>query len=173
MPRNALAYAAVCAVLTLGAGQAAATVPSSSNLIVLDRSIGGVSLREQRSAVDRQVGRGVVVSSKLDRSARPAPVRVERVSYMSGALIVTYVSEAKQQPVAVILQSVSPRFRTRSGVGVGSTFASLRSIGGVKCYAPASTECQHGYRLLNGPGTTFRLDRPHGKVVYVAMAFGH
>jgi hypothetical protein len=157
----------------LGAGQAAATVPSSSNLIVLDRSIGGVSLREQHSAVDRQVGRGVVLSSKLDRSARPAPVRVERVSYMSGALIVTYVSEAKQQPVAIILESASPRFRTRSGVGVGSTFAALRSIRGVKCYAPASTECQHGYVAVDGPGTTFRLTRPHGKVIYVAMAFGH
>lgn len=168
----ALACAGACTVLRLSAG-AQGAAPAPSKRIVLDHSIGGVVLRESRSAVERDMGRGLVLSSRMDDSARPEPVRVDRVSYLSGALIVTYVSSTKQRSVAIVLESRSPRFRTQSGIGVGSTFAALRSIGRVKCNGPSFTECQHGYLTLNKPGTTFRLDRPRGKIAYVAMAFGH
>jgi hypothetical protein len=47
----------------------------------------------------------------------------------------------------------------------------MMSLGGVKCYG--GTECQHGYTAVNRPGTTFRLDRPQGTVIFVAMTLGH
>jgi hypothetical protein len=147
--------------------------PTINGLIVLDRSVGGASLSEPRSAIERVLGRGTVLESKIDRSARPLPARVTRVTYLSGALTITYVSTKTQQPIAVALESTSPRFRTASGIGVGSTYAALHSIRSVKCYGPAFTECQHGYAAVDKPGTTFRLDRPHGTIIYIAMAFGH
>jgi hypothetical protein len=162
----------VCGALALG-GQATAAETLAPTLIVLDHSIGGVSLREGRAAVERDLGRGVALSTSIDRSARPEPAHIQRVAYLSGALTVTYVSMGVQQPQVALLESSSPRYRTRSGVGVGSTYAQLHTIGGVHCYAPSETECQHGYSSTNKPGTTFRLDRPGGRIAYIAITFGH
>jgi hypothetical protein len=141
--------------------------------MVLDHSIGGAKLLEPRPAVERSVGRGRVLSSKLDSSVRPRPARVIRVSYLSGALVVTYVWAKPKPPIAIALESTSRRFRTRLGIGVGSSFDTLRSVRGITCPGPGFIECQHGYAATNASGTTFRLDRPRGAVVYVAVSLGH
>ena len=141
--------------------------------VVLDHSIGGAKLLESRSAVERSVGHGRVLSSTLDRSARPKAERVTRVSYLLGALVVTYVSTKPKPPIALVLESTSRRFRTRTGIGVGSSFASLRSVRGITCPGPGFIECEHGYAAVNASGTTFRFDRPHGTVISIAMTLGH
>jgi hypothetical protein len=172
--RVAIGLVGICLGFALaGSGVAARGEVRTSSLIVLDRSIGGAAMGETRPMVEKRLGRGVILSTTTDRSARPAPVHIVRVSYGAGALVVTYVSMAKQPPKAAILETTSSRYRTGSGVGVGSTVGTLLSLGGVKCYGPAGVECQHGYTALNRPGTTFRLDRPGGTVVYIAIALGH
>jgi hypothetical protein len=172
--RIAIGLAGSCLGLALaGSGVAARSEVHASNVIVLDRSIGGADLGETRSAVEQRLGRGVVLSTTIDRSARPTPAHIVRVSYGPGGLVVTYVSYAKQPPKVFALEATSSRYRTVSGVGVGSSVGNLLSIGGVKCFGPAGTECQHGYHPPNYLGTTFRLDRPGGTVVYVAILQGH
>jgi hypothetical protein len=171
--RAVVAVACLCLALLLPAcGGTASNGPSASRLIVLDRSVGGVRLREQRVTVARSVGRGVVVRTTIDRSARPTPERITQVAYQGGALVVTYASAANQPSRVFVLETKSTRYRTRSGLGVGSSCTTMVSVGGVNCYGE-STECQHGYAAVNMPGTTFRLDRPRGKVIYIAMTFGH
>jgi hypothetical protein len=155
---------------------ASAETRSAKTLIVLDRSIGGVALKEQRSDVERTLGRGLVVHTEDQKPPEP-PAHGERVLYAKYGLDVWYVSHdatpserARGRVIAVLTKS--PRYRTARGLRVGSTAAALRSIRGVNCYH-GSTECQHGYRALNQPGTTFWLDRPGGSIVEIALAFGH
>jgi hypothetical protein len=158
------------AILTAVAGLVAvcssggANGSSPSRLIVLDRSIAGVTLLEQRAAVERTLGHGTSLGA-------PAP-GVMRVAYRKETLVVGYVTGgSKHETVVLLLDTRSPRYRTRSGVGVGSSSAKLMSLGGVNCFG--GTQCQHGYKAVNKPGTTFWLDRPRGKVIRIAMTLGH
>ncbi len=171
MARVVLIAVAVLAATTLAAAGSTGRQNGTNTLIVLDRSIGGVALKELRSKVEHTLGKGLVLSSTVDHTARPTPAYLTKVSYGYGSLIVFYVS-GKGHPAQVLaLETTSKRYRTRSGLGVGSSYAKLMAAGGVNCYGGA--ECQHGYHALNKPGTTFRLDQPGGKVVLIAMAFGH
>jgi len=154
----------------------AATPLSAKTLIVIDHSIGGVALKDQRSNVERSLGRGFVVRAEDQKPPDP-PAHGEQVRYAKYGLDVWYVSrnatplERARGRVIVVLTH-SPRYRTAQGLRVGSTAEALRSIGGVNCFH-GSTECQHGYNAVNHPGTTFRLDRPAGVIVQIAIAFGH
>ena len=141
--------------------------------IVLDRSIGGVALREKRTDVERQLGHGFVVHTEDQKP--PYPAHAEQVLYAKYGLEVYYVSR-NATPLALargrvlVVLTHSPRYRTPQGVHVGSPAAALHAIKGIKC---SLEDCQHGYTALNHPGTSFRLDYEGGKVVTIAMAFGH
>jgi hypothetical protein len=80
-------------------------------------------------------------------------------------LIVTYGAGRVEK-----LETRSTRYRTWSRVGVG-TFADklLDRLDGVQCIQPGGVECRHGFAGADRPGTVFRLDRPDGKVVYIAI----
>jgi hypothetical protein len=166
-----------CFGLTLATGGATARGGSRANtLIVLDRSIGGVALKEQRSDVERSLGRGFVIHTEDQKPPEPT-VHGEQVLYAKYGLEVWYVSRnatplARARGRVITVLTHSPRYRTARGLHVGSAATGLRSIGGVNCYQ-GSTECQHGYNAGNQAGTTFRLDRPGGKIVVIAIAFGH
>jgi hypothetical protein len=145
-------------------------------LIVLDRSIGGVALKGQRSDVERGLGRGFVVHTEDQKPPEP-PVHGEQVLYAKYGLEVWYVSRnatpsGRARGRVIVVLTHSPRYRTAQGLHVGSSATALRAVGGVNCYH-VDTECQHGYNALNQAGTTFRLDRPGGTIVEIAMAFGH
>jgi hypothetical protein len=105
----------------------------SRESLLLDRSIGVVRLKESRARIEQDIGKGRLVSSKLDRSARPEPVREEQVAYEKRNLVVWYVSDKHHIPIAVVLETTSSRYRTKSGIGVGASFTQLRKLG-VDCY---------------------------------------
>jgi hypothetical protein len=162
-----------CAGVALAAaasGGSAAGKARPNNTIVLDRSIGGVRLKERRSTVERALGRGVVLRTTVDRSG-PQPSRATLVAYRKRTLTVGYVSDAKHPGIVLLVETRSPLYRTRSGVGVGSRYARMMSLGGVNCYG--GVECQHGYEAEGRPGTTFRLDAPRGTITFVGMTLGH
>ncbi len=153
------ALIALCAAALL-----APAADGASSLLVLDHSIGGIALGETRA----RAGHGTVLSSRLDRSARPRPLRVTRVAYAGRSVVATFIGDR-----VGLIETRSARYRTSDGLGVGSSFADVQALGGVQCYPPGGIECQHGYRAVNRPGTTFRFDAPDGHVTFIALAYGH
>ena len=167
---------ATCVSLVLVSAGCAGSSESrtrANTLIVLDRSIGGVALREKRVDVESRLGEGFV--RKTEDQKPPSPVHVEEVLYAKYGLEVWYASRNATRAsrllgrVGVVLTH-SPRYRTPQGVHVGAPAAALHTIKGITC---SLEDCQHGYKALNHPGTSFRLDYPDGKVVMIAIAFGH
>jgi hypothetical protein len=93
----------------------------------------------------------VVVKTEDQKPPEP-PDHAEYVRYKDG-LEVVYVSataaqRAKGRVIAVL--TTSSRYRTKDGVGVGSSLADVRAIRGIECYG--TYDCQHG-NTHNKPGT--------------------
>lgn len=170
-PTSFLAGASLALILA-GCGSARKGQARDDTLIVLDRSIGGVALREKRAHVERRLGRGFVL--KADDQKQP-PVHGEDVLYAKHGLEVWYVSRnatnaSRERGRVIAVLTRSPRYQTPQGVHVGSPASALHAIEGVTC---SLEDCQHGYNALNHPGTTFRLDYEGGTVVLIGIAFGH
>jgi hypothetical protein len=165
--------AALAAALLAGCGSSADGQSRGSTVIALDRSIGGVSLRERRSHVDRELGHGSVLAKSDQRPPEPR-FHFERVLYANG-LEVGYVSRGTT-PRSLgngrvgYLLTRSPSFRTREGVHVGSSRAALRTIKGVICGNLLHLDCQHGGQVHNQPGTFFKLSGPGGRGIIVRIA---
>lgn len=75
--------------------------------------------------------------------------------------------------MAAVVLTRSPRYGTRSGIGVGSSLRQLRSHIKVTCYggAPVPGECQHEKANVNRPFTVFNIG-PTRRVVEVAIVPG-
>ena len=129
----------------------------SSHAIVLDHSLGSVRLLEKKSDVDRALGKGATLHNDQHYG--------HEVRYSEG-LDVFYAPGPKHQEVAFAVMTTSRRYRTRSGVGVGSSQTAVESLDGVHCYGP--TQCQHGAAGQGEPGTAFAIR--DGKVWRVAIA---
>lgn len=147
--------------------------PGTSSLIVLDRSIGGVALKEERSDVERRLGRGRLVQAEDERPPAP-PSHGEHVRYPMQALDVWYVSRdatpaGRARARVFIVRTTSTRYRTAQGARVGSPAAKLKTLVRLVC---ALESCQHGYHSARQTGTTFQLDRPGGRVTWIAVSVG-
>ena len=151
------------ATLLVAAGSLSAYGSTGSKRLVLDRSIGPVRLKESRKRIEEDIGKGRLLASHVDRSARPSPVRQDRIAYEGEALVVIYISDKDHAPIAFVIETTSPRYRTVSGIGVGSSLAKLRKVG-VECFG--ETLCQH-FHGHNKPGTLFRLTAPRGRVAKI------
>lgn len=134
--------------------------------IVLDHRIGPVSVGEPRSQVTKSLGRGV-------------PVRVSGNQFRFYRKVGIYVLYPPHPPKGVeqrvaVVETHSPRYETRSGVGVGSSLGQLRQAIHVKCFGyPVPSQCQHGYSAFNKPGTSFLMDHTTKRVKAIAIAYGH
>jgi hypothetical protein len=115
--------------------------------IVLDHSIGPVSVLETRAAVERVLGRGR--PGKPDLREHWVIVR-----YPDAGLKVGYSSRTAMDRIhehVVFVLTTSPRFRTPRGAGVGSLPKAVSSIPGMTCYGGSSPyACEHGM----APGKT-------------------
>jgi hypothetical protein len=115
--------------------------------IALAHSIAGVSLGAHRTALAARLGKGTVVRSGKG-SFGPFAV----VAYRSPAVSVTYV-----QGVATTVSTVSHRYRTRLGVSVGSSSATLRHAYGAALRCGNFQICSVGKALPGQAVTTFYL----------------
>ena len=130
--------------------------------ITLDHRIGLVSFNESRTEVTKALGSSV--------AARLVGHRLR--FYSTAGIYVDYAGSGARQVAAVVLTR-SPRYSTRSGIGVGSSLRQLRSHIKVTCYggAPVPGECQHEKANINLPSTVFNIG-PTKRVVAVAIVPG-
>jgi hypothetical protein len=130
--------------------------------ITLDHRIGPVSFNESRTAVTKALG-GSVAARLDDHRLR---------FYPKEGIYIDYAGSGVRQVAAVILTR-SRRYRTRSGIGVGSSLRQLRSHIGVTCYGgpPVPGECQHEKANNNLPFTVFNIG-PTKRIVEVATVPG-
>jgi hypothetical protein len=169
----ALSLVVLASAVLAGCGGSTEDRSPGSTLIALDRSIGGVQLRDQRSEVERALGSGTVIHSEDQKPPEPR-LHFEDVIYPNG-LEVGYVSRSatprslRNGRVGYLLTR-SPSFRTREGVHVGSSQAALRTIKGVTCGNLLDLDCQHGGHVHNQPGTFFKLSGPGGGGVVVRIS---
>jgi hypothetical protein len=134
------------AALALALAACGGSSKGQPRTIVLDHSIGPVSLLEPIRDVERALGKGMTVHSD-DRYGR-------YVRYAKVGIDVAYAPGPKHREVAFAILTTSSRYRTRDGVGVGSSLQAVAAIKGIKCYG--GRDCQHG-NVHNKPGTGFAL----------------
>jgi hypothetical protein len=146
-------------------GVAACSVTGASHrrhptFLVTHTSLGGIRLRDSEATVERLYGHG--------RNLRQ---HGSRAFHYPAGLTVYYDPSAPESGVAMV-EATSSRFHTASGVHLGGSARTLRSVTGLDCGVVSKTtafsvrrvEClTHAY----GPG--LRFDLVGGKVVFLAL----
>jgi hypothetical protein len=136
--------------------------------IALDHRIGPVSFAEPKPRITKALGLGV--AARLDgHRLRFYPKVGIYVVYASGP-------PKGKRTFAVFIVTRTSRYKTRSGVGVGSTLRQLRQHVKVRCYGGTSVSppdtCQHEKANINLPFTVFNIDRTTRRVSQVAIVPG-
>lgn len=135
-------------------GAAVAAIPSK---IVIGHRIGAVSVGEPRAQVTKTLGRG-------------APVQVEGNLFRFYAKVGIYVLYPPKPSLprhVFVVMTRSSRYKTSSGIGVGSTLRQLRQAIHVSCHPSAkSLACYEGARPL----TSFLLSSATKRITEIGIA---
>jgi len=138
---------ALVAAYAFAAVVARATATSLDTKLVLERSVGGVVLGESRAAVEKRLGVGGLIETHLAGVGAEPRTWVETRVYRD--LQVMYARRKGSPPgegKAALIETSSPRYKTRSGIGVGVKWAAVIALGTRgslgKC-ATWMTQCQH------------------------------
>jgi hypothetical protein len=155
--RAPLLSVAVASLLSVGVAAADRVRPG----ITLDHRIGSVNVGEPRAQIEQDSGRGVLVHSNGGKLWFYPKVKIS-VLYAPGP--VTRLNE-----VAFSVSTQSARYKTRSGVGVGSSLRRLRRGVEVKCHQGDPMVCRHKAANTTLPFTVFELDHKTKHVMTVAI----
>jgi hypothetical protein len=142
----------------LGATAGGTTQPG----ITLDHRIGPVSFAEPKPEVTKALGSGV--------TARLSGHQVR--FYPKVGIYVAYPPKPPtgKPTVAAFIVTRSSRYKTRSGVGVGSSLRELRGRVKVRCYG--GSVCQHERTNVNLPFTVFNIDSRTKRITEIAIVPG-
>lgn len=129
--------------------------------IVLDHRIGPVSLNEPRAQITNALGPGVAVRLEGNRFR----------FYSTVGIYVLYPKGVQQR--AAVIETRSARYKTSSGIGVGSSLRQLRHAIRVTCHRSGPhIQCYHGFGGPSRPGTSFLLNGATRRVSRIAVAYG-
>jgi hypothetical protein len=150
---------AVGLVVAFGGGGPAAGADPNHGIDPVHGAIGGVRVREPRAMAERLLGRGVRVSRKPMQGN--AGYTIEQVHYAADALDVWYVTETsgKHRSIVALVSTGDRRYRTKDGLGVGSTLAEAQREPALSCSnvsAPTFADCQGGLGYEK-PVTNFQV----------------
>jgi hypothetical protein len=144
---------AVAGLVCIGVGVAAAMPPG----IVIGQRIGVLSLGEPQAQITQALGRGT-------------PVRVEGNPFRFYSKVGIYVlyppNRSLPRHVSVVMTR-SARYKTSSGIGVGSSLGRLRRAVHLNCHPSGkSVVCYHGV----APLTSFLLSKATKRVTEIGIA---
>lgn len=143
--------------LVCGAVTAVAAMPPG---VVIGHRIGAVKVGESRAEVTKALGRGT-------------PVRVEGNPfrfYSKAGIYVLYPPNRSLPRRVYVVMTRSARYKTSSGVGVGSSLRQLRRSVHVTCHPSGqSVACYDGARPL----TSFLLSKGTKRVTEIGIASMH
>ena len=123
--------------------------------------MGPVRLNEPRVEITKALGLGIPVHLEGNRFR----------FYWRVGINVLYPKGARQR--AAIIETRSARYKTRSGVRVGSSLRRLRRAIRVKCHRSGhSIQCYHGLDGPSRPGTSFLINGATKRVTRIALAYG-
>lgn len=184
---RALPLLAACGVLLCGCGSTARTSRPGTTTgtsrprmglnhrINLDHRIGMVTFGERKDHVDAALGPGVPRS--------PDHLRGTFFLYPQAGIYVGYFAH-RGQKYAIAMITHSPRYRTSSGAGVGTTLEQLRKRVNVACDGDGFTHgvltspstdpghCEHPLNSTNHPFTDFTIDPQTKRVTEVGILPG-
>ena len=132
--------------------------------IALDHRIGPVHVGEPRAQIEKDSGPAVAAHLRGNKLWFYPKVNIY-VSYAPGPI-------TRLNQVAFFVVTGSARYRTRSGVGVGSSLRQLRRGVTVSCHSGNLIVCRHEKANSKLPFTVFDVDPRTKRVVAVAIVPG-
>jgi len=172
---RALLLLATCAVLVCACGSTAHP-PRFDHRIGLDHRIGAVSFGERKDRVDAAIGPGV--------SKNPTALRGSYIFYPLAKLYVGYYKHGGHEFAFAIITE-SPRYKTPSGAGVGTTLGQLRRRVKVICDGDGAVihgkvthpsadpeQCSHEGANINHPFTAFVMGYETKRVAQIQIVPG-
>jgi len=132
--------------------------------IALDHRIGPATIGEPRAQIEKDSGRAVALRSG-GKTLWFYPRVDIYVSYAPGP-------RTRLRRVAFSVLTRSARYKTSSGVGVGSSLRQLRRSVTVRCLSGNPIVCQHERANIDLPFTVFDVDQRTKRVTAVAIVPG-
>lgn len=159
-----VALAASIAVLVVKlAGRGSSGHTPKDTLIVINRRVGPFSIGEKQEKVEEVAGEGSVVLSRNPTHGEYFGTLIK--DYPAVSIRVVYLTGQRKLAGLFAVETTSPEYRTKSGVGVGSTVAQVKKIG---AYCDSTTSCE--IQDTNAETSTyFVLDESGTRVIRIGV----
>jgi len=132
-------------------------------LIVINRRLGPFSIGETQAKVEALARPGQVVLSTSPTDGESFGSLIE--DYPAVSIRVIYLTGGRGKAGLFAVDTTSPEYRTKSGIGVGSTVQQVKKLG---AYCDSLTSCSI-QGADGGTSTAFILDKTGARVIRIGI----